>query len=126
MSDEEEKLAAELAQIGELASKDKKIDASILIESALAHAQQEQLPKKQLKRAYWVSLLLPPFGLYYAFKYFLSQEPGARRVGWVCLILTGVSLFFVWALAQLLFSSTSGTLQQLQGITPQQIRDLTQ
>lgn len=41
---------------------------------------------------YSVSFFLPPFGLGWAFSYLKQENPMARRIGWVALILTVVSV----------------------------------
>ncbi len=37
---------------------------------------------------YAISILLPPFGIVYFFKYFRSQNPDLKKVGTISLILT--------------------------------------
>src|SRR5260221_13485505 len=43
---------------------------------------------------YLVSVLLPPFGLWPAFKYLFQKDMKSKVVGSVAIILTGVSLAF--------------------------------
>lgn len=121
----EEKLAEEIARIQKLAAENPGVDANLLIERLLAREQQSSLPAKETTKAYMLSLLVPPLGIYYAFKFFFRPEPVARRAAWICLILTALSLFILWALGNTLFSAAP-QLQQIQNLTPQQIQDLTQ
>src|SRR5262245_60774363 len=125
MSPNEERLAAEIEQIQKLSKADKNINAEVLINAAFAKAHQEEAGVPHLKRAYAVSLLAPPFGLYYAFKFFLRPEPAYRRQVWICFRLTIVSIAFMWILAKLLFVAAPG-LNDLQNINPQDIQSLIQ
>lgn len=46
---------------------------------------------------YFVSLLLPPLGFIWVFKYFRSQEPQKKRVAYIATILTIISIIIsVW------------------------------
>jgi hypothetical protein len=46
---------------------------------------------------YSVSLFLPPFGLWYAWKYLKQADPSLRKIGIAAIILTFVSvLFSIW------------------------------
>lgn len=45
-----------------------------------------------------ISFFLPPFGLVWAFKYLRSDDEKARKIGWIAVILTIVSLLLTfWA-----------------------------
>lgn len=92
MSDREEKLAEEISKIQKLAAENKDIDPNILIESLFRRTETTALPAKLKTRAYLVSLLAPPFGLYYVVKFFIQPEPGACRAAWTCLILTALAI----------------------------------
>lgn len=46
--------------------------------------------------AYAVSLLLPPLGLYYTYKYFKLGTDGGKIIASVTVVLTVLSLFFSW------------------------------
>jgi hypothetical protein len=48
-------------------------------------------PLKQLS-VYTVSILLPPAGLWPAYKYLKSKDPRAKKIGIVCIILTVISV----------------------------------
>lgn len=122
--DREEELAEEIANIEKLGRENKNIDTAALIANLLARQDTESLPSKQKSRAYLVSLLMPPFGLYFVFKFLLRAEPDARRAGWVCLILTGISLFLLIILGNAVFSNPQ--VQSIQNLSPQDIYQLTQ
>jgi len=81
------------------------------------------LPPKDRTRAYMVSLLLPPFGLYYVVKFFLIGDPVAKRVAWTCIVLTVFSVgLTVWLGGAML--SQSANVGGLQGVSPQDLNDL--
>ncbi|HSD98124.1 MAG TPA: zinc ribbon domain-containing protein [Patescibacteria group bacterium] len=41
---------------------------------------------------YFVSFFLPPFGLIWTWKYLRSDKPPLKRIGWISLLLTVVSI----------------------------------
>lgn len=58
---------------------------------------------------YFVSLALPPFGLIWTWKYLRSGTPQQKRIAWIALILTVISIIVtVWV-----------TVGFLQGISDQ-------
>lgn len=123
MPNNEERLAEEVARITELAKTDKNIKADVLIES-LFNQQTQTLPSRLKIRAYLVSLLFPPFGFYYVFKFLFREESDARQTALVCGVLTVVAiLLLVWL--SFLFTSSPG-LDQVKNITPQQIQETLQ
>lgn len=77
-------------------------------------------------KAYLLSVLLPPLGLYYFFKYVLigSGSPDETKAGITCLILTVIALILTIAIPFMMFnqvsspfpSSGSNVIQEL--ITP--------
>jgi len=98
MSDEEEKIAAEIANIEKIAKDDPNIDQTALVTNLLQRKQGETLPAKQVLRSYLVSLFFPPFGLYYVVKFFLRPEPDARRAAWINLALTALAIIIMASL----------------------------
>lgn len=45
---------------------------------------------------YLVSFCLPPFGLGWAFKYIRSNDEKAKKIGWIVVILTIISLILTF------------------------------
>ncbi len=41
---------------------------------------------------YLVSILLPPLGFWYTYKYLRLSDPEARKIGWIATVLTALSL----------------------------------
>jgi len=123
MEDREEQIAKQIAEIQKLAATNKNIDSTALIQQLLSSTKQPELPPKDRTRAYMVSLLLPPFGLYYVVKFFLIGDPGARRAAWTCIVLTVFSVgLTVWLGGAML--SQSANVGGLQGVSPQDLNDL--
>lgn len=92
MNDREEKLAEEIAKIQELGKRDKNINTAMLLENLLARAHSASLSHREKTRAFLVSVLAPPFGLYYFAKFWGRTETDARTTAWMCLVLTVLSV----------------------------------
>lgn len=45
---------------------------------------------------YLVSFFLPPFGLVWAFKYIKSDDEKAKKIGWIAVLLTTISLILIF------------------------------
>jgi hypothetical protein len=59
---------------------------------------------------YFVSLFLPPFGLWYVWKYLKQKDQKSRRIGYVALILTIASLAITIWLTQKTIDSLNQSL----------------
>lgn len=123
--DNEDKLAGDIAKIEALAKANKNIDAAALISNLLAQNREESVPAAQKTRAYIVSLLFPPFGLYYFIKFIIQDNAESRRLAWTALVLTIIAVIFVWWLSSAILSATP-ELQQIQNIDLKQLQELTQ
>ncbi len=64
---------------------------------------------------YFVSLFLPPFGLWYVWKYLRSGDSKAREIGIVALVLTVISIAVTIWTAVALGNSVNQTLNQQRG-----------
>ena len=103
---DEEKLANELKSYQELAKKDKKIDVAALMMQALQKQQTNNLPDKQKRWGYLVSLALPPFGLIFAFKFYFSGKDDGEQAAWICGILTAISVLLGVLFVKVLVSAS--------------------
>lgn len=54
---------------------------------------------------YLVSFFLPPFGLIWAFKYLKADDEKAKKIGWIAVALTIVSLIINFWLLKIFFDS---------------------
>lgn len=124
--DAEKEVERKIEIYGELAKADKKVDATALMLSALEQAQQAEVEAKKKHWAYLISVGLPPFGLFYAVRYALSDKADGKRVAWICVILTVVSLLVAWLIGKLFLSSAGPELNQIQSINPNDLKDMLQ
>ena len=65
---------------------------------------------------YFISIALPPFGLWYGWKYWQENTSAARKVAITAMVLTMVSLFLtIWGTRAMLDSvgQSMGTLKDL-------------
>src|SRR5437868_9465363 len=104
----EEKLEKELEMYRKLAAKDKKIDLASLIINALHKHHDNLIPYSQKRWAYLTSALMPPFGLFFAYKFYTSNKDDAQETAWICIVLTAASILFLILITKILISG-SGT-----------------
>ncbi|PIS22901.1 hypothetical protein COT49_02930 [candidate division WWE3 bacterium CG08_land_8_20_14_0_20_40_13] len=75
--------------------------------------------KKQIFM-YLISFLLPPFGLGWAFKYIKNGDQKAKKIGWVIVAVTVISL----AVNIVLFKSAMAEFYSVISNNSQMYRDL--
>jgi len=122
----EKELEEKLAEYKKLASEDKKVDLAGLMMAELDQQNTNSVSAKHKRWAYLVSLLFPPFGLFFAARYYFSDKSDGHQVAIVCVALTVVSFFLLWLVFQGILAGTGTDLQQIEQINPQDIRDLYQ
>ena len=120
----EQDLATKFKEYQELAKTEKNINVEKLMVAALETQNTNLVPAKKKYTAYIVSLILPPFGLFYTLKYYFSPEDDGKRIALVCFILTSLAILFMWVILNSLLSSTGGSLNQIQQIKPGDIQQL--
>ena len=123
---DEDKLAEQLETYRKLGEQDKNVDVAGLMMRALQKQETNRLSPRQKRWAYLISIGLPPFGLIFALKFFFSDKDDGRQTATICAVLTFVSLFLTWLLGKALLSGSNVNLQELQQISPQDIRELYQ
>jgi uncharacterized membrane protein YvbJ len=62
---------------------------------------------------YSISLFLPPFGLWYVWKYFKQKDDKAKKISIVALILTTISIITAVWFTEKLIDSISQTLNSI-------------
>jgi len=62
---------------------------------------------------YAISLFLPPFGLWYSWKYFRQQDSKSKTIGVIALILTITSIIVTTWMAKGLFNSVNEALNSV-------------
>lgn len=122
----EEKLSKEIEAYKELAKQDKKIDVAALMINALQKHEDNLLPVKQKRWAYLISLVMPPFGLIFAAKFYLSGKDDGEQSAWICAALTALSILLFILFANVLFTSSGLNVDQLKTIKPSDIQQLYQ
>lgn len=122
----EESLEKEIAEYQKLAANDKKIDIASLTMSALQSHQSNHLPEKQKRWAYLISLVVPPFGLLFAIKFFLTDKDDAKQAAVICIVLTVISITLTVLFMKALLSGSGTSLEQIQQINPEDYQDLLQ
>jgi hypothetical protein len=60
---------------------------------------------------YGISFCLPPFGLGYAYRYYLLDDPTAKRIAIIATLLTIVSLVITLSLTATILSSAQSQIQ---------------
>ncbi len=123
---DEEKLTEEIKKIHELAKENKKIDVASLMINALQKHQANLLPVNEKRWAYFISLGVPPLGLMFALKFYLSDKDDAKDAAMMCVFLTAVSILFAILFFKVFAGSTGTDLNKIQQIKPQDIQELVQ
>jgi hypothetical protein len=122
----EEEIAEKLAEYQEMAKSDPSIDVASLMMSAFDTVDKNLLTAKEKRIAYFVSLLVPPFGLIFVVKFYLSEKSDGKSTAIICAVLTLISLVAGMVFIKA-FTSTAGVnLQQIEQIKPGDIQQLIQ
>jgi len=98
----------------------------LLMANALQNQRTNTVSAKAKHWAYLIAVGVPPFGLFFAAKYYMSDEDDAKEVGRMCIILTVISVVMFFAFGKLFFSSAGVTPQQIEQIKPSDIQQLYQ
>ena len=106
----DEKLEKELEAYRDLAHQDKKIDVAALMINALQKHQSNLLDVKQKRWAYLISLSVPPVGLFFALKFYLSDKDDGAQAAIICLVLTALAVLLFVLLSKSLLSSGGTSL----------------
>ncbi len=122
----EQKLEEQFKQYQELAKGDKNIDVAKLMLTALQTQNANLISTKQKRWAYLISLGVPPFGLIFAIKFYLSGKDDGKQAAIICVALTIFSILIFWLIARSLISSSGVSLDQIQQIKPNDIQQLLQ
>lgn len=122
--DKDLKLEEQVKVYTQLAETDKNVDIGALMLNALQSEESDKVSSKQKRIAYLISVGIPPFGLFFAVRYFFSGEEDARQVAYICLVLTGLSVLLGWFLLKGILGSSGTSLEQIQQIKPGDVRSL--
>ena len=120
----EEDLSKKVEMYRDLAKENPNVNVGLLMSSALASEKSQE--KKSYRWPYLISLGIPPLGLIYTVKYYLTGDDQDKNAANICIILTVVSLLLVYAFGKILFSSSGTSLDQIQQIKPSDINQILQ
>lgn len=124
--DSDKKLEEQIKQYQELTKESGgKINVSDLMIQALEKSQSNLTSSKQKHWAYLISLGLPPLGLIFAAKFWLSGKDDGNRLALICVILTAFSILLLWASMNYMLSASGVNYNQLQQ-APVQMQQLLQ
>jgi hypothetical protein len=121
---DEEKLAREIKELHELAKANKKIDVASLMINALQKHQANLLPVNEKRWAYLISLAVPPLGLLFAAKFYLSDKDDAKEAALMCLLLTAVSILFAVLFFKIITGSAGSNIEKIPEVKPQDFEEL--
>ncbi len=62
-------------------------------------------------KVYLICILVPPFGLWYTYKYFKRGDRTGKIIGYITIILTATAIVFLVWLVQSLINTANQTLQ---------------
>lgn len=121
----EKKLEGQIAAYAAIAKDNKNIDVVALMASAFEQQRRDEVDAKKKRRAYLVSILLPPFGLIYAFRWYFSGKTDGKRVARYCVVFTIGGLLIGWLIGSAMVGNTMiGSLDQIEQVNIEDIRSL--
>ncbi len=126
LTEAEKEAAVRLKDFAESVRLSPGADKAALALAALDEAQSgDRVSPRTKKWAYLVSVGLPPLGLFYAAWAFFSKKKDGKKVARNCVILTAGGLLLAWV-SLALFKSVipSSTMNQLQTMSPSDLKDL--
>jgi hypothetical protein len=125
MTDDKE-LEQQLEQFIDLGKTNPQADTATLATETLEKFEENKVSGKSKAWAYFISLGFPPLGLLLAVHYFFSEKTDAKQVARMCILLTVVSIGAFFIFLQILSSSMGTSYEQIQGIDPNELRELLQ
>jgi uncharacterized membrane protein YvbJ len=75
--------------------------------------QKDRSPATSISKqayVYFISLFLPPFGLYYVWKFLMQKDAKSKKIGYAALILTVISVIVTIWFTEGFVNSISQTL----------------
>lgn len=122
----DERLAQQVDEYAKIAKENPNVDMGLLMMNALQTQKANSVSGKAKRWAYLTSISAPPLGLFFALKYYFSDEDDAKEVAMICVILTVVALLMFWLFGKILFAGSGVSPQQIEQIKPADIYQLTQ
>lgn len=111
----------------EVAKENPAVDVNLLMLNALQTQRQNSVSAKSKRWAYLISIGVPPFGFFFALKYFaFSDKDDASNVAWTCVVLTIISVALFLVVGKVFFTSSGTSMQQIEQIKPSDIQQVLQ
>jgi hypothetical protein len=124
--DTEKKLESQVQAISELAKENKNVDAAALMLNALQVSEKNMVSARAKKWAYIVSIGAPPLGLLFALRYYFGTKDDAKQVALTCVALTVVAVGLLFLFTKMFLASSGVSLEEIEGIHPADVIELTQ
>ena len=120
---QEQEISDQVQKYQELAKANPSIDLAALAMHEFKHSGN--FVSAKVKRwSYIISLLFPPVGIFIAIYFFLEDKRDGKTVAWVCIALTGLAILLTWMFLAMMLSSSGTSIEQLQEINPDDLRQL--
>ena len=113
---QDKEISEKIEEYRRLAAENEGVDLAALAMSAMGEVKKDEIDTRKRRRAYLISVLLPPLGVFYFLKYFWSGKVGGRKVAMMSLVLTAGALLVSLLIAGAMFADS--------GVTGEQIRDV--
>ncbi len=126
MPDTDKKLEEQVKIYADLAKENKNVDVAGLMMNALQRQEENKLSARSKHWAYLISLGLPPLGLIFAIRFWLSDKDDGNNAAIMCVVLTIFSIALGYATLKTMISSSGVNVNQVEQIKPQDILQLNQ
>jgi|GEM_PF-1175186 len=123
---DQKQLEQQIETYKQLGKENPNIDVASLVMNAFQTSAGEHnfLSKKEKRWGFLVSIGLPPIGLFFALRFYLSGKSDGKNAAWICIALTVISIVAFVLLFQVTLSSSGTNLQQIEQINPSQVQQL--
>lgn len=117
-------LEEQIQEYQKIAKENKDVDLAVLMANALKQQEENLTPTKQKQWGYLISLLFPPFGLFFAIVFYLNEKTDGKKAALMCVILTIFSILLAWLFIKIVLFGSGADLNQIQQIKPEDIKQL--
>ena len=118
-----DRLEQEVSEYAKLAKENSNIDVSSLMLNAL-NKKQNTVSTKMKWWIYMLAVSVPMLGFVFAaYYYFFNDKDDAQQVANICVFLSVLCVGIFWITGKLLLSSSGTSMQQIEQINPQMIKN---
>lgn len=109
------------------AAENKNVDvAGLMIQALEKNTITNTIPVSQKRWAYLIALGAPPFGLFFAAKFYFSNYEDRKDAAMICIVLTTFAFLLFSLILKSMLSGSGASLEQIQQIKPADIQELIQ